>query len=196
MTLSRDEILQLLKETDGLKSGHFKLTSGLHSEQYVQCALLLKEPAIAEKICRDLADLFKDLQPEIVVGPAIGGIIAAYEVARSLGVPGIFAERENGKMTLRRGFSVRKGQKVLVVEDVITTGGSSQEVVELLQDLGAEVVGVGSIIDRSGEKKVKLTVPFKSLIKLDIATYGPEVCPLCKKGIPVVKPGSRTITKE
>lgn len=190
MSLSRQDILDLLQETNALKTGHFKLTSGLHSERYVQCALLLKEPAIAEKVCRELALKFQAEAPEIVVGPAIGGIIAAYEVARSLNVPGIFAERENGKMTLRRGFSVEKGQKALVIEDVITTGGSSQEVVELLENLGAKVLGVGSIIDRSGGE-TKITVPFKSLIRLEIKTYEPKECPLCAQGLEVVKPGSR-----
>jgi orotate phosphoribosyltransferase len=192
MTLSHEEIRELLFQTQALKKGHFRLTSGLHSEQYVQCALLLREPPIAEKVCKALADKFRDENPEVVVGPAIGGIIAAYEVARSLGVPGIFAERENGKMTLRRGFGVEKDQRVLVIEDVITTGGSSQEVVELLQGLGAKVLGVGSIIDRSGGK-TKLTVPFKSLIQLDIETYQPENCPLCAQGVELVKPGSRGI---
>lgn len=193
MTLSHEEIRELLFQTQALKKGHFRLTSGLHSEQYVQCALLLREPKIAEKVCKALADKFRDENPEVVVGPAIGGIIAAYEVARSLGVPGIFAERENGKMTLRRGFGVEKDQRVLVIEDVITTGGSSQEVVELLQGLGAKVLGVGSIIDRSGGK-TKLTVPFKSLIQLDIETYQPENCPLCTQGLELVKPGSRKIS--
>lgn len=193
MTLSHEEIRELLFQTQALKKGHFRLTSGLHSEQYVQCALLLREPPIAEKVCKALADKFRDENPEVVVGPAIGGIIAAYEVARSLGVPGIFAERENGKMTLRRGFGVEKDQRVLVIEDVITTGGSSQEVVELLQGLGAKVLGVGSIIDRSGGK-TKLTVPFKSLIQLDIETYQPENCPLCTQGLELVKPGSRKIS--
>ncbi|NLT95795.1 MAG: orotate phosphoribosyltransferase [Clostridia bacterium] len=190
MTISREEMISLLQETGALIKGHFKLSSGLHSEQYVQCALLLKEPAVAEKVCKALAEKFRDERPEIVVGPALGGIIAAYEVARSLNIPGIFAERENGKMTLRRGFTVKEGQRALVIEDVITTGGSSQEVVELLQSLGAQVIGVGSIIDRSGGK-TKLTVPFKSLIKLDIAVFEPENCPLCAQGIEVVKPGSR-----
>jgi len=190
MSLSYQEIMELLKETDALKTGHFRLTSGLHSDRYVQCALLLKEPAVAEKVCKDLAERFRHEKPEIVVGPALGGIIASYEVARSLNVPGIFAERENGQMTLRRGFRVEKGQRALVIEDVITTGGSSQEVVELLENLGAKVIGVGSIIDRSGGK-TKLTVPFKSLIRLDITTYEPENCPLCAQGLEIVKPGSR-----
>lgn len=190
MGLTNEEIMEMLQKTNALRKGHFKLTSGLHSEGYVQCALLLKEPPLAEKAGRALGEKFQEEKPDIVVGPAIGGIIIAYEVARSLGVPGIFAERENGKMTLRRGFSVEKGQRALVVEDVITTGGSSQEVVELLQTMGVEVIGVGSIIDRSGGQN-KLTVPYKSLLALDIKTYEPEQCPLCKEGKAIDKPGSR-----
>jgi len=191
MGLTKEEIMEMLQKTNALRKGHFKLTSGLHSEGYVQCALLLKEPHLAEKVGQALGEKFLEEKPDIVVGPAIGGIIIAYEVARSLGVPGIFAERENGKMTLRRGFSVEKGQKALVVEDVITTGGSSQEVVELLQSMGVEVIGVGSIIDRSGGQN-KLTVPYKSLLALDIKIFPPEECPLCAEGKPIDKPGSRT----
>ena len=156
----------------------------------MQCALLLKEPHLAEKVGQALGEKFLEEKPDIVVGPAIGGIIIAYEVARSLGVPGIFAERENGKMTLRRGFSVEKGQKALVVEDVITTGGSSQEVVELLRSMGVEVIGVGSIIDRSGGQN-KLTVPYKSL-SFGYQDLPPEECSLCAEGKPIDKPGSRT----
>ncbi|NMA01746.1 MAG: orotate phosphoribosyltransferase [Clostridia bacterium] len=191
MGLTKEEIMEMLQKTNALRKGHFKLTSGLHSEGYVQCALLLKEPHLAEKVGQALGEKFLEEKPDIVVGPAIGGIIIAYEVARSLGVPGIFAERENGKMTLRRGFSVEKGQKALVVEDVITTGGSSQEVVELLRSMGVEVIGVGSIIDRSGGQN-KLTVPYKSLLALDIKTFPPEECSLCAEGKPIDKPGSRT----
>lgn len=191
MSLSKEEIIEMLQETTALREGHFKLTSGLHSEGYVQCALLLKEPALAEKVGQALGEEFMAEKPDIVVGPAIGGIIIAYEVARALGVPGIFAERENGKMTLRRGFNVEKGQKALVVEDVITTGGSSQEVVELLQGLGVEVIGVGSLIDRSKGQN-KLTVPYKSLLALDIKTFDPQACPLCETGKAIDKPGSRT----
>lgn len=189
--LNEQEMISLLKETNALLEGHFLLSSGLHSEAYVQCALLLRDPKISEKVCKALADKFNDNKPDLVVGPALGGVIVAYEVARQLGVPNIFAERENGKMTLRRGFSVEKGQKVLVIEDVITTGGSSQEVVELLEGMGAEVIGAGSIIDRSSGGEVKLTVPYKSLLELNIKTYTKEECPLCKQGLEAVKPGSR-----
>ena len=190
MNLTEQELMEMLEKSQAFKKGHFKLTSGLHSEGYVQCALLLKEPQLAEKAGQALAAKFQEAKPDLVVGPAIGGIVIAYEVARSLNVPGIFAERENGQMTLRRGFTVEKGQKALVVEDVITTGGSSQEVVELLEDRGVEVIGVGSIIDRSNGKN-KITAPYKSLLALDIKTYQPETCPLCEEGIEIYKPGSR-----
>ena len=190
--LTEKEILGILEETDALKKGHFRLTSGMHSEQYVQCALLLRYPEKAELVANDLAEKFKDEAIDVVVGPAIGGIVIAYEVARALGVPGIFAERENGAMTLRRGFAVEPGDRVLVIEDVITTGGSTQEVVELVQGLGAEVVGAGSIIDRSSKENLKIRVPFKSLLKLDIPVYKEEDCPLCKAGSKPYKPGSRT----
>lgn len=188
--LSEQELITLLRETNALIDGHFLLSSGLHSDSYVQCALLLKDPKISEKVCADLADKFRNENIDLVVGPALGGVIVAYEVARQLGVPNIFAERENGQMALRRGFSVEKGQRILIIEDVITTGGSSQEVVELLESKGAEVVAVGSIIDRSKDA-VKLTVPFRSLLKLDIKTYPKEECPLCAKGEEITQLGSR-----
>ncbi len=187
-------VLEMLKSVDAVREGHFKFSSGLHGEVYVQCALLLKEPDLTGKICAALADHFRKEQPEIVVGPAMGGVIAAYETARQLGVPGIFAERENGKMTLRRNFSVKPGQRVLVVEDVITTGGSSQEVVDMLESRGAVVIGVGSIVDRSNGT-AKLSVPFYSLLKIKVNNYDPAECPLCKAGRPLYRPGSRDISK-
>lgn len=187
-------VLEMLKSVGALREGHFKFTSGLHGEIYVQCALLLKEPDLTGKVCAALADLFRKEQPELVVGPAVGGIIVAYETARQLGVPGIFSERENGRMTLRRSFSVQPGQRVLVVEDVITTGGSSQEVVDLLEGLGAVVVGVGSIVDRSNGA-ARLSVPFHSLLKIKVNNYDPAACPLCQEGVPLYRPGSRDISK-
>lgn len=190
MNINQQELRTILEETKAYRQGHFQLTSGLHSEGYIQCALLLKEPKLAEWVGQALAKKLVAEKPEIVVGPAIGGIIIAYEIARGLGVPGIFAERVNGRMNLRRGFFVEKGQRALVAEDVITTGGSSQEVVELLQAAGVEVVGVASIIDRS-QGKNKLTVPYKSLLDLEIKNYQPEECPLCKEGQSIDKPGSR-----
>lgn len=191
MALNEQEVLEILKETGALQEGHFRLSSGLHSGNYVQCSQLLKFPKVAEKICSALAEKFQDDHIEMVVGPAIGGILVAYEVARALDVPGIFAERENGQMTLRRGFHVEPGQRVAVIEDVLTTGGSAQEVVELLQSLGANVVTAGSIIDRTAGNTLKLKVPYQSLIALTFETYTEDQCPLCQAGLPIIKPGSR-----
>jgi len=188
--LEGKEILNMLKKVDALKEGHFVFSSGLHSEIYIQCALLLKEPNLSEKVCRAIAEKFRHEKPDLVIGPALGGIIVAYEVARHLGVPGLFTERENGKMKLRRMFTIKPGQKVLVVEDVITTGGSSQEVVNLVESYGAHVIGVGAIVDRSNGL-AKLSVPFQALVKVTMNNYSPEECPLCKQGIPLDKPGSR-----
>lgn len=191
--LTEKELLNILEETDALKKGHFKLTSGMHSSQYVQCAMLLRFPDKAEIAAKALAEHFADEQIDLVVGPAIGGIVIAYEVARALGVPSIFAERENGDMTFRRGFSIEEDQRVLVVEDVITTGGSTQEVADLVEKSGGRVVAAASIIDRSSKDTLKLKVPFKSLLKLDIPVYKEEDCPMCKEGSKPYKPGSRNI---
>jgi len=188
--MDSQEVINILKKVDAFKEGHFLFSSGLHGEVYIQCAQLLKEPPLAEKVCRELAQHFRKDKPEIVVGPAIGGIIVAYEVARALGVPGIFTERVDGEVQLRRMFEIKPGQRVLVVEDVVTTGLSSQEVVNLIEKLGGVVVGVGSLVDRSNGK-ARLSVPFYSLVKINVNNYEPEECPLCKKGIPLVKPGSR-----
>ena len=186
--------MKIFERCNAFHKGHFKLSSGLHSEYYLQCALVLADPKIAAKLCKELAKKFssggKGKKIDVVIGPAIGGITAAYEVARALGAKGIFSEREEGKMALRRGFKLRPGEKVLVIEDVTTTGGSAQEVVELAKSRGAKVMGVGAIIDRSGGK-AKFGVPFKSLAKLDIKTFQPHDCPLCKAGKPIIKPGSR-----
>ena len=191
MAMTNEELMQILTETGAYQSGHFKLSSGLHSGNYIQCSQLLKFPRIAEKVCAEIGELFKDENIEMVVGPAIGGILVAYEVGRALNVPAIFAERENGVMTLRRGFHVEPGTRCVVTEDVLTTGGSAQEVVELLQSKGAEVVAATSIIDRTPGNTIKLKVPFKSLIQLNFPTHNPEECPMCKEGMPIQKPGSR-----
>ena len=191
MAMTNEELMQILTETGAYQSGHFKLSSGLHSGNYIQCSQLLKFPRIAEKVCAEIGELFKDENIEMVVGPAIGGILVAYEVGRALNVPAIFVERENGVMTLRRGFHVEPGTRCLVTEDVLTTGGSAQEVVELLQSKGAEVVAATSIIDRTPGNTIKLKVPFKSLIQLSFPTHNPEECPMCKEGMPIQKPGSR-----
>lgn len=188
--LSPKNLIDLFEQKGALLTGHFRLSSGLHSERYLQCAKILQYPDIAGRIGSAMAREFSDAGPECVVGPAIGGIVIAQEVARALGVRAIFAERESGSMTLRRGFAVEKGERVLVVEDVITTGGSAQEVVDALGQMGAEVVGVGAIIDRSGGK-AEFGVPFKSLARLQVNTFTEDECPLCRRGEPVYRPGSR-----
>lgn len=191
--LTDKELLNILEETDALKKGHFKLTSGMHSAQYVQCAMLLRFPDKAEIVAKALAEKFKDEKIDLVVGPAVGGIIIAYEVARALGVPSIFAERDQGKMTLKRGFSIKPGHRVLVIEDVITTGGSTQEVADLVKSLDGNVIAAGSIVDRSSKENLKITVPFRSLLKIEIPVYKEEDCPMCKEGSKPYKPGSRNI---
>lgn len=188
--MKRETILDILRETGVMLEGHFLLTSGRHSDRYMQCARLFQNAAHSEKFAKILADKFTGA--DIVAGPAVGGIILAYEVSRQLHVPNIFAERENGRMTLRRGFSVPRGARVLVVEDVVTTGGSVKEVVALMQDLGADAVGVGCVVDRSNGA-VDFGVPFEAVLSMKVVSYPPEDCPLCKQGLPAVKPGSRGI---
>ncbi len=188
--MKQESVMKIFKGQNAFHRGHFKLSSGLHSEYYLQCALVLADPKIAAKLCKELGGKFKGEKIDVVIGPAIGGITAAYEVARALGARGIFSEREEGKMALRRGFKLERGERVLVIEDVTTTGGSAQEVIDLAKSHGAKVTGVGAIIDRSGGK-AKFSVPFKSLAQLKIDTFQPDDCPLCKAGKPVIKPGSR-----
>src|SRR3989338_5509283 len=178
--------MKIFRECSAFHKGHFKLSSGLHSEYYLQCALVLADPKVAAKLCGELAKKFRGKKIDVVIGPAIGGITAAYEVARALGARGIFSEREEGRMALRRGFRLNRGDRVLVVEDVTTTGGSAKEVVEMAKALGAKVIGVGAIMDGS-DGKAKFGVPFKSLAKLNIKAYQAEKCPLCKKDIPIIK---------
>jgi len=188
--LTKDEILKLFKETGALLNGHFLLTSGLHSPQYFQCAKILQYPQHAQKLCWEIAYNFMSEKVSVVVGPALGGIVVAQEVARLISARGIFAERVSGKMTLRRGFEIKPDDRVLVVEDVVTTGGSIKEVIQLVVDSGAKMVGVGFIVDRS-QNRVKFDMPKFSVFEMDVVTYQPNECPLCKKEVPVVKPGSR-----
>lgn len=190
--MTREEIIHIFKEKEVMLEGHFLLTSGRHSDKYMQCAKLFQYPDVSEMICKQLAQQFSDTKIDMVVGPAIGGIIMAYEMSRQLGVKNIFAERENGVMTLRRGFSVQQGAKILVTEDVVTTGGSVKEVIALLKSMGADVVGVGSVVDRSAGK-VDFGVPFRAVLPIEVLSYEPDDCPICKTGEPLVKPGSRTL---
>lgn len=191
--MTQNEALEIYKKTGAVLHGHFKLTSGRHSDTYMQSAKIFVDTESSEKLCKALAEKLEGIDVDIVISPAIGGILMGYEVARQLKKPNIFAERENGAMTLRRGFSIPKGAKVLVVEDVVTTGGSVKEVIELVKSLGGEVVAVASITDRSNGK-VDFGVKYVALISMDIVSYEPEECPLCKEGkIELVKPGSRQV---
>jgi orotate phosphoribosyltransferase len=189
-------VLDLFRATGAYLTGHFRLSSGLHSPEYLQCALVLQHPAHAETLGRALAAKLAPLAGgaiDAVVSPAMGGLMIGHEVARALGVRHIFAERDaDRKMTLRRGFTVGAGERFVLIEDVITTGLSSREVVELLMRLGARVVAAGSIVDRSGGQ-ADLGCPRAALETLNVQTYAPEQCPLCRQGVPVVKPGSRPV---
>jgi len=185
----------LFRATGAYLEGHFRLTSGLHSPNYLQCALVLRHPPVAEDLGRRLAEALRTVLHEpvaLVVSPALGGLIIGHEVARALGTPFLFTERdaESRKMALRRGFTVEPGETAVVVEDVITTGGSTREVIEVLHGAGARVLGAGSIIDRSGGS-ADVGVPRVALATLQVAAHDPGTCPLCRAGIPAVKPGSR-----
>ncbi len=189
--MTDDEILKLFYETDVLKTGHFLLTSGRHSNKYLQCAQLLQYPKATEQVVKKLAENVKDLGIQTVIGPAMGGIIVSYEMARQLDARAIFTERgEDGKMALRRGFTIKPGEKVLVVEDVITTGGSVKEVISVVKELKGDIAAVAALVDRSGGK-VDFGVPAYYALNLEVESYLPEECPLCRENIPIEKPGSR-----
>ncbi|MEW6006371.1 MAG: orotate phosphoribosyltransferase [Stygiobacter sp.] len=190
--MENQNILEIFYKTNALLNGHFLLTSGRHSNQYFQCALVLQYPEFNQIICEKIANHFKDFEIDAVIAPAIGGIVVGQEVARQLNKKFIFAEREDKNLTLRRGFKIEEGKKYLVCEDVVTTGGSVFEVIEIIKHNGGIVTGVGFIVDRSNGK-VNFGVPQFSTVKLDVVSYSPEECPLCKQGIELVKPGSRKI---
>ena len=185
-----EEVINQFKSTDALLEGHFQLTSGLHSTVYLQCARVLQYPKKAEEFGRAIAEQFKDLGIELVASPAIGGIIIGHEVARALGARFVWTEREAGRMTLRRGFTITLGEKTLVVEDVITTGGSTRETIDCLKSAGANVLHSASIIDRSGGD-ADVGVPLFALASLRVSSVDPSACDACRIGEPVVKPGSR-----
>lgn len=187
-------LLTIFEQTGALLEGHFQLTSGLHSSRYLQCALVLQYPEHAELVGRALAAKFSDDRVDAVVAPAVGGIIVAHETARAIGVRALFTERESSVMTLRRGFRLSRGERVLVVEDVVTTGGSTRETIEAVIDADGVVIGAGSMVDRSGGA-VDVGVRYQSLFTLAAAAYDPSECPLCKEGIPPIKPGSRGLKK-
>jgi orotate phosphoribosyltransferase len=193
-SLTSESLLRLFEERGALLEGHFLLSSGLHSPRYLQCAQVLMDPALATRLGRELGErllpLLGGAPPGAVVAPALGGVLVAHEVARALGCRGLFAERQEGRMTLRRGFTLDAGERVVVVEDVITTGGSTREVIEAVRSLGAAVVAVGSLVDRSAGRS-DLQVPRRSLLELEVPAYAAEACPLCASGSRPEKPGSR-----
>jgi orotate phosphoribosyltransferase len=189
--LTKEQAIEIFTKSGALMEGHFKLTSGRHSNRYMQCALVLQYPQYTEQLALHIAEKYAGDKIDFVIGPAMGGIIVAYEVARQLKVPGIFCERENGRMVLRRGFKLEPGHKVLVVEDVVTTGGSVMEVMDIVRQSGAEVAGVAVLVDRSAGK-VDFGVRKEAVLIMDIESWEAEECPLCQEGKgEAVKPGSR-----
>jgi orotate phosphoribosyltransferase len=189
--MTEADILKILGDTGALLDGHFLLRSGLHSNRYFQAAMVLQHTIPASQLCGALADRFRDAQVETVISPAIGGIVVGQEVGRQLGVRAIFAEKdEQSNLLLRRGFSLKPGERVLVAEDVVTKGGRVQQTVDLVRACGAEVVGVAVMVDRS-DGTLDFGAPMQSLLKLDLATYRPEECPMCSQGLPIDKPGSK-----
>ncbi|WP_235918923.1 orotate phosphoribosyltransferase [Heliomicrobium undosum] len=190
--MSHEQVLQIFRESEALLEGHFRLTSGRHSNRYVQCAQVLQHPQHTERLSAHLAALLRKTVgvPDVVIGPAMGGILVAYEVGRALGVRSIFTERENGTMTLRRNFVVRPGETVVVCEDVVTTGGSVREVIDVATAAGGRVLAVASLVDRSNGQ-VDFGVPFCAALSMEVVSWPPEACPLCKEGTPAIKPGSR-----
>lgn len=189
--MNENQILDIFRKHGALLEGHFILSSGLHSDRYIQCALVLQHPRVAEQLCSALAAKLRHLGATVVAAPALGGVIVSHEVARALGLRALFTERQEGVMLLRRGFSLAPGEPTLVVEDVITTGGSTRETMAAVEQAGGKVVGVGALIDRSGGT-VDLGVPKAALVTLSVQNYNPLDCPLCTSGLPAVKPGSRT----
>ena len=182
------DVVEILKECDALLEGHFLLSSGKHSNRYCQCAKLLQYPDTAEKVISIVKDKVKSLNPDVIVGPAMGGITAAYELGRQLRIKAIFTERENNIMTLRRGFEIKPGDRILIMEDVVTTGKSSMETARVLENAGGIVLGIGCIVDR---KVSEIQLPLYSSVELFFETYDEENCPMCKNGSKPVKPGSR-----
>ena len=188
--MTEQEVKELLIETGAIMDGHFLLTSGLHSPHYVEKFNVLQQPKYTEKLCQAMAEKFKDANIETVVGPMTGGILLAHETGKALGTRAIFTERVDGKMTFRRGFSLHEGERVLIVEDIVTTGGSIKEVIEVVKAHGGVPVAVSMLVDRSGGKADFGDVPCTALLHMDVETYQPEECPLCKQGIEMTKRGS------
>jgi len=190
MKLPKEQILDIFRETKALLEGHFQLTSGMHSPQYFQCARVLQFPKYLHLLSGEIARHFEYNEVEVVISPAIGGIVVGTEVGRMLGARTIFAERKDGKMELRRGFEILPGERVLVVEDVVTTGGSTKEVIDLVTAVKGSLVGTGCIVDRSNGKVQFDTKQF-AVLQMEVVTHQPADCPMCKSGSAAVKPGSR-----
>jgi orotate phosphoribosyltransferase len=191
--VTHDELLHLFRQSGALLEGHFRLSSGLHSPGYMQSALVLQHPRDAAALGEALGRALEGYGATAVLSPALGGIVIGHEVARALGGRALFAERQDGRLTLRRGFTLSPEDKVIVVEDVVTTGLSTRETIEVARAAGATVVAAAAIVDRSGDS-ADLGVPFRALLRINLPTYDPVVCPLCAQGVPVVKPGSRAST--
>lgn len=189
--MTKEEIIKTFQDIGALLEGHFLLRSGLHSNRFFQAALLLQYPEVAGKLCAQLAEEFKDSKIETVISPAVGGLIVGHEMGRALGTKAIFADKVNDELVLKRGFSLRKGERVLVAEDVITRGGRVQQTIDLVKAHGAEVAGVAVIVDRSSGQ-ASFDVPHKSLIQLELEVYEPDNCPLCSKGLELERPGSKS----
>lgn len=188
--MTEQEIRDILVKTNAIMDGHFLLTSGLHSPHYVEKFNVLQHPKYTEKLCQAMAEKFKDANIETVVGPVTGGVILAHETGKALGTRAIFTERVDGKMTFRRGFSLHEGERVLIVEDIVTTGGSIKEVIDVVKSYNAIPVAVSMLVDRSGGKADFDDVPATALLKMNVETYKPEDCPLCKNNVPITKRGS------
>jgi orotate phosphoribosyltransferase len=188
--MTESEVLDLFRQSGALLEGHFRLSSGLHSDRYLQSALVLQHPDFAEQLGQALAHRLEHLQPTAVLSPALGGIVIGQEVGRALQIRALFAERQDGTLTLRRGFTLSPSDRVVVIEDVITTGGSTRETIAVAEAAGAQVSAAGAIIDR-GADPGRLNIPLQALVRMEVPAYPPESCPLCAKGLAVIKPGSR-----
>ena len=191
--MTHDDTLRLFRRSGALLEGHFTLSSGLHSPGYLQCALVLQHPPDASALGAALAALARPLSPTVVLSPALGGVVIGHEVARAFGARALFAERQDGALTLRRGFVIAETDRVLVVEDVWTTGGSTRETIQVAKAAGGQVVGAAAIVDRGGSSRPQLDIPFAALLEIDVPTFEPSACPLCGQGLPVIKPGSRPV---
>lgn len=190
--LSQEEIVKIFKDCGALLEGHFVYSSGRHGKIYIQCALVSQFPEYNELFCAELANRFKGQDIDVVLGPAVGGIIISYELAKQLSARSVFAERVEGKMTLRRGLNIKKGEKVLLVEDVVTTGGTVRELIPIVENCGGIIVGAAAFANRN-PRRVKFDFPFETLLSGVVEDYLPEECPLCKEGIPFDRPGSKNL---